>query len=1250
MKIVFVLQIVCLVVFAAKPPVAPKKSKLCGNEKCDEVLFKAKVKRVMTFNHEAFLSLVEGALIDVTAVKYSDRTDLMEGVLADGTKGNFYIGAIDIGPYIEFLRDAIAKKKELKEISQDKADIGSKKVLGTVRADLQLVRDYNVQAARYAQEQKLPAPQPIPLPDLPPSGGSRHGHSHGDSHGHGHSHGGAAHGHSHAEDTHAHGHSHGGAAQGHSHVEDAHGHGHSHGGAAQGHSHVEAAHDHGHSHGEAVHIHVHDHSHGGEPPVAESPSVQTEKVAMKVEHDHGHGHSHGEEAHPKPSHSTDQHGSPIPVVKIESSDTNNASASDPSISVTSSDSSVGKQPINSPEATQQIPLTEMEKEIEKLLARDAVLLKEEAAPKQTVVDSTTQSPDVSVAATPAPAPTTAEPLPTPRISTGDILGGAASINLTPQNDAQPTPTTVDPPLTVPPPLEKPDLPMEAQNTQSSPMPSTAPTDSLPQQDSTFPPPESSTVDQTVTAQQATLTADPSLAPVEQPEHQPAGVAEQSAATTELSAGAAHVNADGIGKGEESLLTTTRSPSPVDIEQTHPTSVTPAGVKEADVAEDVVSTTQPSVEAITGTIPPTATVPAEYCSRENCPDENAVPQDPGEGEAIQKAPGAVHGILKTVAAVIRTLPFLDGIGDGGVGLFINVSFLVAAIIIYSISSVLSEYSDAVGCDKMIAHDLATKCKMLDELNKAKDVEINRNELMKGEIEEERRSRELRENDLTSERKRAAQAEDRVSDLRRRLDEEEQTHSRTINELATANLSLERLEKDLRAEKKALEEMTLEQKKTKDAAIKLSMELQSANEEIMKLTVEKSNIELENATLSSMIEEIERNRKEGSGGSGGWSDFGDDIIGDADEEREKTPASSTISVPVAGPGAVSDVREAAKLRVQLKKSEQELETTRMALDYEKQERSRLQSKLSSTEHELERRIREIAERERERTRADERCNELLTIMKDSNAKARETELLRDKLRDDVAILQSEVASTMEEKRKKDEKISELEVELKRMRNEHLKLETKRFSEVLELKHKLDVLMTAQMQPLTPAVQGYDYVNKIERDTVNSPSSLWEEAPRPLSSNRATSPEEDFLFGTFHTTKKGTGRPRRSDRLQMETSPAESEKRKERKETSHRRVRSRSHGRQLWNGRLEDMPAGRHLPADRAAPSAHNPGYEMDPHNRRHNRSVHAYYSSGGSNGGRSPPPEMPLLSAVPPPGLKKPAGKRANGELGLFRFLQ
>ncbi|EYC38476.1 hypothetical protein Y032_0714g1757 [Ancylostoma ceylanicum] len=80
MRVILFIQVVSLLVYAAKPPIVSKKSKLCGNEQCDEVLFKAKVKRVMGSNHEAFLSLTEGAVIDVTAVKFSDRTDLMEGV------------------------------------------------------------------------------------------------------------------------------------------------------------------------------------------------------------------------------------------------------------------------------------------------------------------------------------------------------------------------------------------------------------------------------------------------------------------------------------------------------------------------------------------------------------------------------------------------------------------------------------------------------------------------------------------------------------------------------------------------------------------------------------------------------------------------------------------------------------------------------------------------------------------------------------------------------------------------------------------------------------------------------------------------------------------------------------------------------------------------------------------------------------------------------------------------------------------
>ncbi|KAK5974070.1 hypothetical protein GCK32_022365, partial [Trichostrongylus colubriformis] len=113
------------------------------------------------------------------------------------------------------------QKKELKEISQDRNDVGTKKVLGTVRADLHLVRDYNVQARRYAEEQRLPEPELFPLSDPMPSNDNSHGHSHGNSHGHshgdshGHSHG-DGHGHSHGEST---GHNHG-DSKGHSHGSD----------------------------------------------------------------------------------------------------------------------------------------------------------------------------------------------------------------------------------------------------------------------------------------------------------------------------------------------------------------------------------------------------------------------------------------------------------------------------------------------------------------------------------------------------------------------------------------------------------------------------------------------------------------------------------------------------------------------------------------------------------------------------------------------------------------------------------------------------------------------------------------------------------------------------------------------------------------------------------------------------------------------------------------------------------------------
>uniref|UniRef100_A0A0N4X973 RAB6-interacting golgin n=1 Tax=Haemonchus placei TaxID=6290 RepID=A0A0N4X973_HAEPC len=135
---------------------------------------------------------------------------------------------------------------------------------------------------------------------------------------------------------------------------------------------------------------------------------------------------------------------------------------------------------------------------------------------------------------------------------------------------------------------------------------------------------------------------------------------------------------------------------------------------------------------------------------------------------------------------------------------------------------------------------------------------------------------------------------------------------------------------------------------------------ADEEIKMLKKEKRNIERENEALSFMIEEAETVRKEESGGSGGWSDFGDDIIeqmmNDDSDQREKTSASSRGAIPVASFTPAIDIREVTKLRIQLRKTEHELEAIRVALEYEKEERHQAISKLSSLENDLERRAKE------------------------------------------------------------------------------------------------------------------------------------------------------------------------------------------------------------------------------------------------------------------------------------------------------
>ncbi|RCN37598.1 hypothetical protein ANCCAN_16478 [Ancylostoma caninum] len=68
-----------------------------------------------------------------------------------------------------------------------------------------------------------------------------------------------------------------------------------------------------------------------------------------------------------------------------------------------------------------------------------------------------------------------------------------------------------------------------------------------------------------------------------------------------------------------------------------------------------------------------------------------------------------------------------------------------------------------------------------------------------------------------------------------------------------------------------------------------------------------------------------------------------------------------------------------------------------------------------------------------------------------------------------------------------------------------------------------------PFTQPVPPYDLLNQsassAERDTMTPHTLLWEEAPRALSRNCATSPEDDFSHETSPFTKKGSSRGRRS-----------------------------------------------------------------------------------------------------------------------------
>ncbi|PAV56346.1 hypothetical protein WR25_21329 isoform B [Diploscapter pachys] len=1216
--------------------------------------------------HEQFLKLTDGVNIDVVAIKFSDRIDIMEGILPDGTRGMFYKSAIDAGPYVEFLRDAISTKKEMKIVSQDRADIGAARLIGSLRAESDLIRDYNVVAKNYALEEGLPPPEEIPVPQ-PPS----HAHTHSHSHSHSHSHG-DHHGHSHEE----HGHSH----------EDHHGHSHEN-------------HAHSHSPPSSTPPPSQPASQESVPPVTTpSPVLQSaEELNKIVEESQAQAQAGQQDQQPSattpPTPGSEQkQDQQQPVLgtiekrKIEDDDPELAAfmardaqlVKEMQISASAGASKEeGSQETTPPSSAEQIPLSTTA-----------------APPVESITSTTTPSPAAEQAVTqpPSPQPTA---IPTPNLNFDPILQSVMANAQKIEPPAEPQEGTTPSPVPV--------TELPTQEITQEPLVLTSTPPSVHQQQQNEKTPE----DRMERQQEETTTQPPVEEPVttQAPSLPPAEPIPQVV--------------------PETTTTTTSAPQPVTtIPEAQEQQWTPPPPIETTTPPSVYEQ-QPSTDSL----PISATVEQGYCDdqKEDCSRlqgnqqrapadqeeravrvDRAVQTDPIKDRAsdwrmddldpsrhihplADNSPGAIGKVVAMVNSFIRSILPLQGVSDAYVGLILLLTFAVGALLFHLFCRLLFDDGDnSVQFDRRVAHDLATENKTLKETLKVKEDEIRRmsanlgrgqvdsNEVnalrkevdrlqlelhhskqsenkYKEELEGVQKEKTNLESGKEQTKEALTAAEERAREEKRNRESGERELTQIRAELEATRKALDRFENDLGDERRRREELAAELKEAKETNVDLENEIAEYKSSVRELEQEKNNLLLEIQQLTSMLAEIDKSKKEDSngesGGSGGWSDFGDDIAPEDEEDKPKVKEKEKEATP---PSAL-DVRELAKLRAQTKQLEQQLEEMKRDKEKEEDDKKRLDKKIEALTSELKRKEKEAEDLSKERKSADEHAKGLFNMLSENSAKHRETEVLCDKLRDEISKKESELREIVEEKRKKEEKVRELEVELKRWKNDFAKLETKHFSQTLELKHELNALRSAQTMAQT--MPSFDPMNMsggssgAEKDRERALSrgaqpseSLWDEpTPSVASISRRTMSPDDLLGHNPPPPMKKGARSRRSDKSHRDASPSDRDKKKEKKDGSSRR-RSRSHGRQpqQFLGAMGPMPP--YIPggpgySPYAHPMQYGYGGEL---NRHHSLSGHVYYSSGGSNGGISPPPEMSLISGVPPPGLPKPtSGRRSTG---------
>ncbi|ULT99124.1 hypothetical protein L3Y34_000456 [Caenorhabditis briggsae] len=1219
--------------YTAKQAVVSRKSKLCGNTECEEILFKARVKRVMGVNNDPnFLNLAENAIISVVAVKFSDRPDIMEGKLnGEGPSGFFYVGAIDILPFAEFLRSAIDEKKEMLMISQNPSDTGDKRIVGFVHSETDLVRDYNAKNAQAAAENGLPAPEPLPIPEPAHSGG--HGHSHG---GHGHSHGG-----------------------------------------------------HGHSHGAPKAQEVPETRKipsENAPEVVKMPDLAPEvaekaapEAALHLQNVLG----NAQNAQNAPKIALPDMEQEIDRM-IREEEERMAKALEKSEKSPEEPLILSSQPIAQPNEASTVTqkVEEQATVTQEPIAQDnAVTQKiEEPAVQPT-------EPIAQPAEAPEPIAQHATVTPAPEISP-EAVPPPPIAQYIPPTTTVPPPIAQEPEATVPPVVEQP------ATTTVSPIaehPTTVPPTvaQQPEEPTTVvPPPATIPEAQSLPVGQDELTGTcykENCDGLQTPTPPEAVTTPPEAAPESHHAHAhdVHGHSHSEDVAPEVPEATTVPPASPEEEEFLKWEEERRKKREAAPAEPYEDAQ--GHQFLPPTPPPTSSGILEV-----------IRSSLGVGNVTDGTILMYINLTFVLASLVFYI-IVRSLSSGGDStdimerqayfelmtkhkqLLLQLQAKEAEIRNLQQNGVQQQQQqqmpnhepELLALREQVQH---LQNELQTSLNQRRDFEIHYNQLRDAAEQKESTIAQLNEtaNDY---KERLQKASDEIQDWARQLD----TTRAELNELQQTAYgrqqeAIERRQQEGDEYEQKIQELTSEKKALAGRIQNLEEDFERVQRQLEEERELNSGLQGSVQRLETELEASKNANDAAESGGSGWSDCGDI----EDVEKEKDLQKVLEDDENLQKAQKETQEELSRLKLKLEQSEKEATRYRNLYERQNETESRgaieIELKLKNAENEIQEARRKIEELSGEKKELGDRLNEMLKNLNSTMSKAADNDKMFTTLRDEAFAKDKQLLETDAVIRKKDEKIRELDASVKRIEREYLKLEAKSFHDVMSLKKQLDDYKSAQIlsgggPPSRDVFSGNISSNSqnrpISRTDRLAPSPLdepiWDE-PEPYVPNQqlgGNAPHESDYYSSGSMSMGRRRSTRRSHLVQAE-SPSDQEKSTSSKSAAtkkegvvHRR-RSRSTGGRQYPQYVDQYSlTNQYMPGSSdssflsmgGATVGGAPGFQ--PLSNRHSRSGHlsgggggGHYSSGGSNGGRSPPPEMPLLGAIPPIGARKPLIKRPD----------